>query len=213
MRALLGFGLGLLLVLPVSAQRGGVRGGFGGGQGLGRGRERQPPFRGSVFTGFPGSFGSRFGSGSWGGGFGYPFGWGYGYPYFDAGYGYGGYGYGNDWWAGDDPPAPSQGSILIQPMTLPQAQAAPPQPPAQPVIHEYKPSDLPEPARFQGPAPAFTIALKNGAQLQAAAVWVQDDRLHYIGSDRSRGAQPLEAIDRDATERANREKNLDLWLP
>jgi len=59
----------------------------------------------------------------------------------------------------------------------------------------------------------YSIALKDGSTVSAAAVWVQDSAVHYMDADGGHKQVPLEAIDREITRRLNRAQNLVLRLP
>lgn len=74
-------------------------------------------------------------------------------------------------------------------------------------IHEYRP---PSP---EVESSVFTIRLKDGSNLSASAVTVQNDALHYVDPDGRHARVPLDAVDRTATRRINRERNLNLRLP
>ena len=57
------------------------------------------------------------------------------------------------------------------------------------------------------------IALRDGRKLSAAAVWVQQNELHYVDADNANGRVPLSAVDRTATRELNQERHLNLRLP
>jgi hypothetical protein len=155
------------------------------------------------FSGLGRNF-NRFGFGGFGGlgfggfgglGFG---GFGYGFPGF-----YGGYG-------GDYGEAYQSAPNVI--VLVPQQEGGAPQPPpepARPEIREYK---QPESAGTQTPA-AFSIVSRDGMVRPAAAVWVQAGVVNYITPDGADGELPLASVDREATRRANAEKQLTLQLP
>jgi hypothetical protein len=102
--------------------------------------------------------------------------------------------------------------IVLQPIQMPYQ--APPKPEiAHPAMHEYK-----EPAETTsvpagGQQPAFTLAMRDGSTSPAILVWVQKGVLHYIDPRGKTVQVPLSNLDRDATQRLNREKNLQLHLP
>ncbi len=108
--------------------------------------------------------------------------------------------------------------IVIQPFS-PEMMGQPRKPPepARLEIREYK---GPAPAEAQpaaaaptGPQQMFSVALKSGARDAAMAAWVDDDCLNYLNASGKRQRVALSAIDRDATQRLNGQKNLSLWLP
>jgi hypothetical protein len=59
----------------------------------------------------------------------------------------------------------------------------------------------------------FTIVLKDGSALPAAAVMTQGNELQLVDADGQHRRVPLNAIDREATRRRNAEHNLRLQLP
>ena len=79
------------------------------------------------------------------------------------------------------------------------------------MIHEYKVN--PEIAAAAGTQRAFTIALKDGTMRSAVAFWVQKGKVHYIDPQDRQQVLSSDLIDRQATERLNREKNLAMQLP
>ena len=82
----------------------------------------------------------------------------------------------------------------------------PPPPPVRPEIHEYT---WPESATNA----VFSIVAKDGSVQSAVAVWVQGNSVRYIGPDGTAGHLPLDSVNRQATRKANSEKNLTLALP
>ncbi|HET8546840.1 MAG TPA: hypothetical protein VFL57_02500, partial [Bryobacteraceae bacterium] len=60
----------------------------------------------------------------------------------------------------------------------------------------------------------FTIVLRDGTELAAMAVTIEDDSiLHYVDGDGRHRRIAVSAINREATQRANRQKRLTLYLP
>lgn len=83
--------------------------------------------------------------------------------------------------------------------------------PANPVVQEYKwnePTAAPE-----NQAATFIIALKDGSKRYPTMAWVQGGQLHYIDSEGHQQVLSANVIDRDTTDRLNRQKNLNLRLP
>jgi hypothetical protein len=142
----------------------------------------------------------------------------YGYPVFT-----GGYGYGYD----------QQQPVMVYPQQ--QGQQAPtviinqnftPET-AHPVVREYSQepgSDSiriyePPPPRAVTSAPAepeqkiFLIAFKDHTIYSAMAYWVEGDTLHYVTTQGTHNQASLDMIDRDFTDRLNRERNVDMRLP
>lgn len=83
--------------------------------------------------------------------------------------------------------------------------------PANPVIQEYK-WDQAAPGP-EDQAATFTIALKDGSKRYATMAWVQNNQLYYLDSECHQQVLAANIIDRDTTERLNRQKNLNLSLP
>ena len=99
------------------------------------------------------------------------------------------------------------------------------QPPAPPVAyHEWHPvvTEYKWPAAAASPAPSTTseaapqtlaIVLKNGSILPAVSVFATDDGLHYVDPDARHMHIAMSEVDRAATLKLNRARNLDLYLP
>ncbi len=137
--------------------------------------------------------------------------YGFGYPYlpYDAGAAY----------IDDSQPGPfDQQPLFVQP-------PAPPAPPTvgatgHPVILEYN-----WPAENTASSPsahsttsdsepqAFAIVLKDGSTLSAVSIFASDDGLHYVDPDERHLLISMSAIDRPATLKVNRARNLNLYLP
>jgi hypothetical protein len=131
------------------------------------------------------------------------------------GYGYSsGYGYLAGYVPYDDsvpyayPPAPV---VLMQPPDI----VVPPPPPAHAVITEYKASDFASPSLADADAEpqAFTIVLKDGSTLAATTIVASEDGLHYVDPDERHLRISMASVDRAATQRLNRQKKLNLYLP
>jgi hypothetical protein len=118
-----------------------------------------------------------------------------GFPLF-----FGDYGYGYDGYA----PAPNVVMLPQQPVYV--LVPAPSEPPKS-EIHEYQRTSA------AGQEQAFAIVLKDGSVHSAVAVTVQHSALYYVEPDGGHRLVSLEALDREATERLNRERNLQLQLP
>ena len=108
----------------------------------------------------------------------------------------GGYGYGG-----------GPNVFVLQPIQIPMAAPRPPEV-VRPMLHQY-----PAGPESAGAQPAFTLAMTDGSTHPAVLVWVQGRVLHYIDPADNRTTVSLSALDRNATERLNREKNLELHLP
>ena len=118
------------------------------------------------------------------------------FPFFlgDYGYGYEGYAL-----------APSVVVVPQPPLYV----LLPPEPSAPPKseIHEYQ-----RPAAADQEQ-AFAIVLRDGSVHSAVAVTVQDNALYYVEPDGGHRLVSLDALDREATGRLNRERKLRLQLP
>ena len=153
-----------------------------------------------------------------GGYYGYPYG---GYPYsgyYDGGYndgGYaGGYPYQGDPGAYSSQPPPQ---VIINQNFVPDR--------AYPVVREYAPNfgtdtirtyDAPGRAPVEGPedaTPYYLLAFKDSSVYSAFAYWVEGDTLHYVTSDRIHNQVSLNLVDRELTDRLNRDRNMQVKLP
>jgi hypothetical protein len=105
--------------------------------------------------------------------------------------------------------------VIQQPAPVAQQPAAPKAPPspARPEIREYVEASPAGPLPSQEEQPVFEIALKDGSVHQAVAVWAAGEDLHYIDTEGRRRRVSLAAIDRAATRRLNRQRNLRLPVP
>jgi hypothetical protein len=131
-----------------------------------------------------------------------PYGFGYGYPSYDFDAGY------SD--------APQTVLLMQQPPPL----AQPPAPPAvvrpgNPVVIEYKwpAADMTSPAPSGSEPQPFAIVLKDGLTLSALMVFASDDGLHYVDLDERHLRISVSEVDRAATLKLNRARNLNLYLP
>lgn len=114
------------------------------------------------------------------------------------------------WFFGDsgyDAYAPTPSVVMVQQpplyVVVPTAPSAPPKA----EIHEYShPSE-------SGADEAFAIVLKDGSVHSAVAVTVQANGLYYVEPDGAHRLVRLDALDREATARLNRERKLQLQLP
>lgn len=110
---------------------------------------------------------------------------------------------------------------------------------AKPVVRDYTQTELPPPGpaspslrSFQAPVPShpeppkqdsaaeerdpkptiYLIAYKDQSIYPAIAYWIEGDSLHYITPQGSHNRASLELIDREFSERLNRERNIDFSL-
>jgi hypothetical protein len=208
----------------VWAQRGGGRGGgFGGG--IRGGGIRGGGFRGGFGGGFRGGFvGGGFGKFGFRGGFrnGFRFrGSRFGiFPVFYGGYGfydpsfYDSYPYSYpsaypyaDPYAGYGSGGPSGGPSVVIISNSPPALPAEPAPPA-PTVREYPP---PQPQKYE--TPLFLIAFTDGTIRAVLAYWVDGAILHYVSMDHEQKQALLASVERNLSERLNRERNVTFSLP
>jgi len=188
-----------LLAAPVFAQRGGGHGGGGGGMRGGGGGMRGGGggFRGGGFRGggFRGGFNRGFGFRGRSGFipfYGFYGGYGYSDPFFYDSYP-SSYPYSNGYpYAGYGSSSPSVMIISNSPYGYP---AAPPP--------EFVPP--PEPP---APPPA-----KDSTIRAVLAYWVDGTTLHYVTMEHEQKQAPLSSVDRDLSERFNRERNVTFRLP
>jgi hypothetical protein len=136
-----------------------------------------------------------------------PYGFGYGYMPYDSGAAY-------DY-------APPPVVFVQQPVLFVQAAA-----PAidrsawHPVVTEYKwpvagaaSSPAAQPTRSESESQNFGIVLKNGSTLSAVSVFASDDGLRYVDPDARHMRISMSEVDRAATLKLNRARNLTLYLP
>jgi len=222
---------GFALSAPVVAQRGG--GGHGGGGGHAGGGGGMHSSGGAMRSGggFRGGGVSSFrGSGFRGGGFrgtgfrggfnrGFGFRGRYGfYPFY--GY-YGGYGLYDPFFYDSYPDYSdysSPSSYYSSPYAYgyqdsgnyPPAPAPAYAPPPEPVLRQYPPPAAQE-QKYE--TPLFLLAFKDGSIKAVLAYWVDGAALHYVSMDHEQKQTPLSSIDRDLSERFNRERNVTFGLP
>ena len=103
---------------------------------------------------------------------------------------------------------PVQNFVVLQ--VAPQPSPNPEPPPKPPTSMIWESGNAAPVAQEQR---AFAIALKDGTTVSAAAVWAQDNVLHYVDTEGAHKRVALAAIDRDITRRMNQAQNLVLQLP
>jgi len=116
--------------------------------------------------------------------------------------------------------APQPALFVQQPLFI---QPPPPpvvKPPGHPVITEYKwPAEAADPHRSasstapESEPPPFAIVLKDGSTLAALTIYASDDGLHYVDPDERHLRISMSKIDRAATLKINRARNLNPYLP
>ncbi len=202
----------LYFTIPALAQRGG-HAGHGGGM---RGGGSFGGFRGGGFSGFRGGFNHNR---SFGGQFGfrhfprtaiYPFfygGFGYSDPYFSnpypnyASYPSAGYSYGSN-------PSP----VIISQNYYYGSPAAESAPTPAPRIEEYRPEPAPSEPRKEE-ASLYLIAFKDHTIRAVLAYWADGATLHYVTMDHEQKQSTVSSVDRELSERLNRERNVRFGLP
>lgn len=186
----------------------------------------------ATIQGRPFGFGGGFnrGVGRWGGGFGGNWGWG-------GGLGWGGgplvvpVPVGGFGWGGG-------AQTVVVPQTVPEVpvviinQAYQPER-LNPVLRDYSNAVLPAanstlrvydasvrreddaaaPRTADGSPVVYLIALKDGTVLTALAYWVDGDTLNYVTPKQAINKVSFTLLDREMSERLNRERNVDLRLP
>ena len=97
---------------------------------------------------------------------------------------------------------------------------------ARPVVREYVP-DASGGIRIYGPqsqaaetpapvadeSPTFLIAFKDHTIYAALAYWVEGDTLHYVTNQNTHNQVSLDLVDRELSDRLNRERQVDFRLP
>lgn len=164
-----------------------------------------------VIPGSSGVYGGAYGAGRRSTGSSYI----YAYPAYIGSYGYP-YSYGYD---PNAAPAQTQPNVTV---------VYPPQP-APVIINQYGPgtappgetanpstiypSGPPDENATQAPEPThYLIAFKDHTVYSAIAYWVQGDTLHYFTSGNTHNQVSLSLVDRDLTERLNRESGVTINL-
>jgi hypothetical protein len=126
---------------------------------------------------------------------------GYGYLPYDSGVAY------------DNAPQPDS---FVQPPPPFVQPPAPPvvEPPGHAAIAEYNwPAAAPPSSPAEPEPQPFAIVLKNGSTLSAVAVFASDDGLHYVDPNQNHLRISISEVDRGATLKLNRARNLNLYLP
>ncbi len=140
-----------------------------------------------------------------------PYGYGYAYlPSYDDGYMPGDVG--NDYAYQPAPPAyDQQPSQPVQPPA--------PEKPSHPYVKEFtwpatgNAAPSPSPTSSESEPQTFTIVLKNGSTLSATMVLASADSLHYVDTDGKLWRVAISEVDRAATLKLDRARNLNLYLP
>jgi hypothetical protein len=146
----------------------------------------------------------------------------YAYPVYGGGYpdeGYAPYGYAPQ----DQPnitivnPPPQTPQVIINQNFIPEH--------ATPVMHDYTEDSsggihvYQAPSREAAEAPAedatdyYLIAFKDHSIYSAFAYWVEGETLHYVTAQRVHNQASLNLVDRELTEKLNRDRNMQVKLP
>jgi len=93
---------------------------------------------------------------------------------------------------------------------------------ARPVVREYVTDDSgairqyqpqAEPAPQVDENPTYLIAFKDHTIYAALAYWVEDGTLHYVTNQNTHNQVSLDLVDRELSDRLNRERSVDFRLP
>jgi hypothetical protein len=125
----------------------------------------------------------------------------YAYPAFAGGYAYG---------------YPPPSNVIIVQATPARPEPSAPPPPREPVRPDIREYEWPSPTDAnpieQEPA-TFSIALENGTVHSAEAAWVQNGTLHFVSSEGVQRQISLSLVDRNLTEKLNRQKKIRFRVP
>jgi len=107
------------------------------------------------------------------------------------------------------PPQPAP--VIINQFGPPQGQGGQPYQPSEPPVQPQ----MIEPQQDSSTAagPHYLIAFKDHSIYSAVAYWVDGDTLHYFTTGSTHNQASLALVDRELTERLNREMGTDLRLP
>lgn len=98
-----------------------------------------------------------------------------------------------------------------QPVVINQYYDAPPKP--QMMVLQPESAPAPEADAGASEAPHFLLAFKDHTIYSAIAYWVDGDTLHYFTSGNTHNQASLSLIDRDMTERLNKDTGVEVKLP
>lgn len=142
----------------------------------------------------------------------------YAYPvYVGGGYGYGDYSYQQQPNITIINPPQQTPQVVINQNFIPDR--------ATPVMHEYTedsaggihvyeaPGRNPVETSGEDNTSFYLIAFKDHSIYSAFAYWVEGDTLHYVTAQRVHNQASLSLVDRDLTDKLNRDRNLQVRLP
>jgi len=115
-------------------------------------------------------------------------------------------------------PMPQQAPITVVQQQSPIVSVNPNYVPdtAKPLMREYfaesKPYESQEVKASKAPSVTL-IAFKDGSLVQAVAYWYEGDTLHYVKPDHKVEKAALAIVDKESSERFNRERGLSFKLP
>lgn len=119
-------------------------------------------------------------------------------------------------------PMPQQGNVTV---VYPQQETARPiviqmgsdgqysQAPRPPAIQTYQPPEAAEPAAAEPDQQRYLIAFKDHTIYSSVAYWFEGDTLHYFTKGDTHNQVSVALIDRELTERLNRELGIDFKMP
>jgi hypothetical protein len=133
-----------------------------------------------------------------------PYGFGYGYLPYDSGAAYG--------YASQPVFFVQQPPLFVQPPPPPVVE-----PPVHPVVKNYEWPAAGAASSRSAPSESepqtFAIVLKDGSTLSALTVFASDDGLHCVDPEERHLLISMSEVDRAATLKLNRARNLNLYLP
>lgn len=118
---------------------------------------------------------------------------------------------------GGGAPAQQQSGVTVvmppaqPPVIINQYYDAPPKP--QMMVLQPEPAPAPEADASASETPHFLLAFKDHTIYSAIAYWVDGDTLHYFTSGNTHNQASLSLIDRDMTERLNKDTGVEVKLP
>jgi hypothetical protein len=143
---------------------------------------------------------------------------------FAAGFGRGGfpsgrarvmfpYGFGYGYSVSDGGPAYAYSPQPFVVVETPPPVVEPPPREVRPIVTNYTWPDRAASAPSKGDTRVFGIVLRDGSTLSATMVVASDDALHFVDPDERHLRVSMRDVDRAATVRLNRERELNLPLP
>ena len=167
------------------------------------------------YTGYRNGFYNYGNRGYYGyGGVYWPYAWGLGSYYYDPYYSdYGYYPYDSGYGYGYPSAYQPQPNITV---AYPEQQSAPVSVySASPVVGRYDQygQEVGSPGGSGASSPLYLIAFKDHSVYSAVAYWVDGDTLHYFTSGNTHNQVSVSLVDRDLTERLNKDSGLEVKIP